>query len=417
MILLAMDRASVRSRDAFQRLHVETSRIAKACVSPYFGREIPHWQELGLAADSIYNMFRHPEELAKAAKSFNRVPLLHVHKPTSARKPEMEVVIGTVGSECAFDGTYLNNSLAFWTQDGIDLLEHYGQEQLSPSYGYRADMTPGTFNGLTYDGIMRDIVANHVALVTEGRQGPDVVVGDESMKTRTALMVSGALAAFVRPKLAQDAKIDLGKPLDDISAANLADRKDALADSIVTLVTPHLAADEQIDKAGVLAAIATVEDVKLASDELGEVKPAPKPAKKSGTTVIDSIKVDIVAEGPTPAPAMDAAEIDRRIAAARAEGVTESAARQVAIRTAEKDVFALVGEVTAMDSAEGIYLLALDSVGIKGGVLKDATLPVLKAMVEREVDRAKPAPRVAMDAVPVDQSAKLFPDAGSLVRI
>ena len=39
-------------------------------------------------------------------------------------------------------------------------------------------MTPGDYQGEPYDGLMRDIVGNHVALVREGRAGADVVVGD-----------------------------------------------------------------------------------------------------------------------------------------------------------------------------------------------------------------------------------------------
>ncbi len=42
-------------------------------------------------------------------------------------------------------------------------------------------MTPGTYAGVRYDGVMRDIAANHVALVRKGRAGPDVVVGDSAL--------------------------------------------------------------------------------------------------------------------------------------------------------------------------------------------------------------------------------------------
>jgi hypothetical protein len=42
-------------------------------------------------------------------------------------------------------------------------------------------MTPGTYGGIKYDGVMRDIVGNHVALVEEGRAGADVHVGDAAL--------------------------------------------------------------------------------------------------------------------------------------------------------------------------------------------------------------------------------------------
>lgn len=413
MILLAMDRASVRSFDRDGRLHIETSAISKANVCPYMGREIPGWQQLGLDGNRVYRMLRHPEELAKAAASFNNLPVLSHHVPVSAAEHRHDLVVGTTGSHAAFDGTYLRNSLAIWEQGSIDLIASDQKRELSSAYHYRPDMTSGTYDGLRYDGVMRDIVGNHVALVTEGRAGPDVLVGDESMKTRTALMVSGALAALVRPKLAQDAKVDLGAPLDDISAANLAEKKDALADTVVELVTPLLAADQTIDKDLVLAAIGTVEDVKLASDELGDAKPA----KRSGQR-LENRTARTPDPDNDPSPAMDEAAVQRMIAEAEQRGADRAAERQVAIRTAERDVHPLVGDIQAMDSAEAVYKLALDSVGYKAADLDGTPVVTLKAMVAREVAAKAPARRVAQDAKPdLSQSTALFGDVRPLARV
>ena len=47
-LLMAMDRASVRRRDANGFLHVEISNISKANVCPYYGAEIPGHEQLGL---------------------------------------------------------------------------------------------------------------------------------------------------------------------------------------------------------------------------------------------------------------------------------------------------------------------------------------------------------------------------------
>ncbi|MCV5420626.1 DUF2213 domain-containing protein, partial [Escherichia coli] len=58
-----------------------------------------------------------------------------------------------------------------------------------------------------YDGVMRDIVGNHVALVTEGRAGSDVVVGDSiptGMKSMSEL--TKKLMAVITPMLASDEK-------------------------------------------------------------------------------------------------------------------------------------------------------------------------------------------------------------------
>jgi hypothetical protein len=93
------------------------------------------------------------------------------HKP--------DLVIGATGSDAAFEAPFLKNSLTIWAQDALDDVESEVKKELSSAYHYRADMTPGTYQGVPYDGVMRDLVGNHVALVKEGRAGADVVVGDD----------------------------------------------------------------------------------------------------------------------------------------------------------------------------------------------------------------------------------------------
>jgi uncharacterized protein len=50
------------------------------------------------------------------------------------------------------------------------------RRQLSCGYGYTADMTPGEWQGQRYDGVMRNLIGNHVALTDEGRSGPDCAI-------------------------------------------------------------------------------------------------------------------------------------------------------------------------------------------------------------------------------------------------
>jgi uncharacterized protein len=82
-------------------------------------------------------------------------------------------VIGSTGTDAAFETPYLRNSLVVWARDAIEDIESEIKKELSSAYRYRADMTPGTYEGMPYDGVMRDIVGNHVALVDSGRAGPD----------------------------------------------------------------------------------------------------------------------------------------------------------------------------------------------------------------------------------------------------
>lgn len=63
---LALDAASKRHKDVNGFLHVDASNISKETVNPYYGREIPGWEGLGLEPERIYMGYRPGEELKKA---------------------------------------------------------------------------------------------------------------------------------------------------------------------------------------------------------------------------------------------------------------------------------------------------------------------------------------------------------------
>lgn len=182
---LAFDFQSVRAKDDDGRMRVSTANISKANVCEYYGREIPDFERLGLDPNKKYKLLRHPEELQKAASTFNNLPILSTHVPVTSTEFPQDKIIGATGSDTKFDGLYLKNNLAFWPQEAIDDIESNAKKQLSAGYRYKADMTPGEFKGVPYDGVMRDIVGNHLALVREGRAGADVVVGDSNVFSET----------------------------------------------------------------------------------------------------------------------------------------------------------------------------------------------------------------------------------------
>lgn len=178
---LALD-AGARSYDQDGRLHVRVSHVSKACVNPYRGREIPGAEALGLDLDKVYQLLRDPEELARSVPTWNGLPLLIKHTPVSADDPQRDAVVGSLGTDASFRPPYLDNSLTVWDGEAIAGVESGQQRQLSGGYHYRADMTPGTWRGQAYDGVMRDIRGNHVALVEAGRAGNDVLVMDAAFE-------------------------------------------------------------------------------------------------------------------------------------------------------------------------------------------------------------------------------------------
>ncbi|WP_311271075.1 DUF2213 domain-containing protein [Sphingobium sp. WCS2017Hpa-17] len=415
-VLLALDRASVRSRDANGFLHVAMSNISKANVCPYYGQEIPGWQELGLDGDRVYYLYRDPDELARGAATFNNVPILSRHMPVDCEALPEELIIGSTGTDCAFDGVYLKNSLVVWCADHQRAIEDEEKRELSCGYRYRADMTAGrTLDGLQYDGVMRDIMGNHVALVIEGRAGPDVMVGDEVMKlkSRTALMISGALQAHIRPLLAADAKIDIAPALDGIDAKAMAadGAPKKLANKIVKLVGDKLAADKAIDADALAGVIGTVTPLALDEDKIEEAEDEDPEAAEDEDPDAEDEDDPKDAEDEDPKEAMDASTVRRMISDAEKRG----ASRAAAIDTAKRDVAPHVGEVVGMDSAEAIYRFCLTENGYGAASLKGAPIHTLQAMVAG-IKKGQP---IAQDRKVVTGASKLaavIPNLPPLIR-
>jgi hypothetical protein len=118
--------------------------------------------------------------------------LLIQHTPISAAAPRKDLVVGSVGTVSFEDGALVARPLMVWTAEAIGLIESEQQRELSCGYRYRADMTPGTYEGEPYAGVMRELACQHIALVSEGRV-PGAMVADsipeelKSMKHLTAI--------------------------------------------------------------------------------------------------------------------------------------------------------------------------------------------------------------------------------------
>ena len=172
-LTIAMDRDLEREKTRDGRLIVKRAIITKAGIYPYRGGEIPGWEALGLDKDRVYNLLRDPEEIKNAMHTLNGVQLLKKHTPVSASRPHQDKTVGSLGTDAEWDGENLYNSLFVNVQDSIDGIESGKQRELSAGYHYKPDMTPGIFGGKHHDGVMRDLHFNHVALVEDGRVGPE----------------------------------------------------------------------------------------------------------------------------------------------------------------------------------------------------------------------------------------------------
>lgn len=389
---LAFDRASVRSFDGNGRLQVKVSNISKANVCPYLGREIPNAEKLGLDPGKIYRLWRHPDELKKAAATFNNIPLLNIHTPDFPGDPPRESRVGVTHSNAAFDGTYLTNGLSVWDNSAIAGIETEEQEELSSSYQYVADMTPGTTpTGEVYDGIMRDIVGNHVALVETGRAGSDVLVADslppelKHMSKRKA----AAIRATLKPLLAADADLEaeVRKALLALDEADKEDEKEKKP-----------AEDEDDDDKD-------DEKKKKPADDSDEDEDDEKKKK----TADDEDDEDDEKDDKVSKTAMDAA-----IRLAKDSAAKQAAKNFREVREAEQAVRPLIGDVVAMDSAADVYRTALEQSGIDVKGIHHSAFPAMVQMAISQKQNSRPV--IAQDSASISDFEKDFPTAGKLKR-
>lgn len=382
---LAFDRASVRTIDANGRLQISRTNISKANVNGYYGREIPRSEELGLEPNKLYRLWRHPDELRKAAKTFNNIPVLSKHIPDFPTDPPNEFRVGVTHSNAEFDGTYLTVGMSIWDNSAIAGIESGEQRELSASYKYVADMTPGvTPDGEPYDGVMRDIFGNHEALVPDGRAGPDVLVADSLPPELNHMRKHkvAAIRATLKPLLAQDADLEaeVRKALLALDEAEKEDEKE------------NKPADDEDDDE---------KDKKKTADD--EDDDEDKDKKKTAEDEDDE-EDDKVSK-----TAMDSAI---RLAA---DSATKKAAENFRkIREAEQVVRPLIGDVVAMDSAEDVYRTALEQSGVDISGVHPSAYPAMVKMAISQKENSRPV--IAQDSASVSEFEKAFPTAGKLKR-
>ncbi len=161
--------------DMLGRLEAQDVVLSAACVSPYFASELADMGVIDGAdvdgPDEIYGLLRDPKELEKAAPTFNGVLLFRKHTgiPPTAAWPRHHVddIVGQV-SGVHFVDPFLLGSLLVWDADIIADIFRRGA-CLSAGFQFCPRLGAGTWRGLHYDGVMQEIVGNHVACVEQPR--------------------------------------------------------------------------------------------------------------------------------------------------------------------------------------------------------------------------------------------------------
>lgn len=384
---------SMRTKDDNGFLHVALTPISKATVNPYLGSEIPFAEEHGFDPEKIYYALRPADELEKAAKTFNGLPLLLEHHEINAEKPAKEWVVGSVGTDAVFEAPYLKNSMTVTDAQAIQYIEDGTAKEISCSYRFTPDFTAGEYteadgSKVHYDFIMRDIKGNHVALVPEGRAGHDVKVADgidavkyiANEERRSNMPIDDFIAKFM-PLASDEEKAAAKAALEALAPAK--DEEPTFAEGVAfgeklekeepkKLDSEHESEgmEKRLDEAKdeeVKDACGKDEELPVDEENLDELMKDPKfkavfemgvrygeKREKADPAKIDA---DHEREGMEKALGEDSVKKIHDSVMAKMRGINSAA----------KKVRPLVGEISdpfAFDSAEAIYKFALEKNGI-----------------------------------------------------
>lgn len=373
---------SVRSIDESGHLRIAKTVISKAQVDPYFGREIPGFDAMGLEPDRIYQMLRDPVELEKSAATAKGKQILFKHIYVDSKTPEKELTVGAIGSDVTYENGLLYADMTFWDDEAISLIDSEKMEQLSYSYYFDPVMTPGDFEGVAYDGVMRNIHGNHLALVERGRIGRDAVISDSlPPEMRLNMKLKKGALALITARLRACAQDGVSPELEKTLRAIVGDNE-------MGKVAGILGADEEPED---LTAKDESPDKPKTADDEDEGKKADAERKKLEERDRDD---------------RDAKKDDKRATAADADSIAAAVgARLEGKYTARDAVEPLVGRI-AMDGftdAASIYAYALKQKGIACDGVNEAGL---KALVDMHRN-AKPAQRdVVHDSAPTDYTRR-----------
>ena len=181
---------SQRIEDFNGWFEVARNPISKAGVFPYLGSSLGAdiIKDHNLDPETVYMVFRSPEELAKPEFIFSCTLLPWVNEHTMLggdesgyMTPEEKGIGGVTGEQVVYDETddTLYSNIKLFSEAHKNEVEN-GKTPLSLGYRCAYQWAPGEYKGEKYDLIQRNLRGNHLASVDEGRMGPSVAVLDHN---------------------------------------------------------------------------------------------------------------------------------------------------------------------------------------------------------------------------------------------
>lgn len=174
---------SARQFDTNGWFEIKGNPLSKVGIFDYSGAQIGAPPD---QAGRVFRVFRPEEELsdADAVASFRLAPIIDDHEMLGGTHTpaEQKGVHGVIGEDVSFKDGVLSGNIKVFSSTLAEKIKN-GKTELSCGYRCRYDFTPGTWNGQPYDVVQRTLRGNHLALVDEGRMGPEISVLDHLVFT------------------------------------------------------------------------------------------------------------------------------------------------------------------------------------------------------------------------------------------
>lgn len=152
-------------------------------IQIYAGKELDRDGKLGLKDHAIVRVYRPEEEVfaADSVASFARIPVTNDHPKGAVTADNWSrLAVGETDSTVLRDGERLRIPMVVRDAAAIKLVRA-GKREVSAGYTCDIDVVDGvTPDGQPYDAVMRNIRANHVAIVHRGRAGSEFRIGDDA---------------------------------------------------------------------------------------------------------------------------------------------------------------------------------------------------------------------------------------------
>lgn len=272
-----MAQESKRSYDWNGFMEVKANPISKIGVFPYLGSEIPGAPD----PEKVYQVYRPAEELSNPATidSFRNKPLLDDHEIIGIHgmPAERKGIQGTIGEKVYFESPYLLGNIVVHSSAAQTLIKN-GKTELSPCYGCDWVEESGAFEGKEYQYVQRNLRANHLALVDEGRTGPDVAVQDHitftlDSKRFLPMEFTPEQLAQIKALLAEMMGTTTGdedpvKPAAVDADPEMPKDEDVIVDPVEEVVTPEQAGAAEEAVTAAEEAQAAIEEVAEAIEEV-----------------------------------------------------------------------------------------------------------------------------------------------------